>query len=317
MILTPSKISRSHKWAIFDFDGTLVKPKQHRRFPKDATDWEWFHPRVPDVLKEWADKRYRMVLLTDQTKEWKIEMIKEVIGILGIPFTVVIGGFQGAPKKPDTTAFRSLIPKKGLNMKLSFYVGDAAGRDGDWADVDKAFADAMGLRFYTPEQMFLPVPPEDSKKNKKPESKGIPMVSSPELIVFVGFPAAGKSTLFKEVLEPRGYRRIEGDIYKTPEAMIKAAEGIRKESPHISLVMDATNGTKKRRELFWDYARRIGYGIRCVWLKTPLDIALKRAKERNETLGTKIPPIALYRYQKHFEEPTEEECGGQPIVILD
>jgi bifunctional polynucleotide phosphatase/kinase len=311
MILKPSKPSQSHKWAVFDFDGTLVKPKQHRRFPKDATDWEWVHPRVPEVLHEWAKKKYRMVLLTDQTKAWKLDMIKDVIRLLDIPFTVIIGGWEGAPKKPDTTAFQSLIPKKGLNMKLSFYVGDAAGREGDWAAVDAEFAKAMGLTFYTPEQMFWP-----REKQKIEKVNGIPVIAEPEVVVFVGFPAAGKTTLYHTYLEPRGYRRIEGDTYKTPEAMVKAAERIREEFPKASLVMDATNGTKKRRELFWAYARRIGYRMRCVWIQTPIEKALERAKEREQRQGIKIPPIALYQYRKHFEEPTEEECGGNPIVKI-
>ena len=40
------------------------------------------------------------------------------------------------------------------DLKNSFYVGDAAGRDGDHNDTDRKFADNAGLTFFTPEQYF-------------------------------------------------------------------------------------------------------------------------------------------------------------------
>lgn len=51
-----------------------------------------------------------------------------------------------------------LAPSSGSaaapDASLSFYVGDAAGRLGDFADSDKGFAEAAGLRFQTPEEFF-------------------------------------------------------------------------------------------------------------------------------------------------------------------
>lgn len=40
------------------------------------------------------------------------------------------------------------------DLKESFFVGDAAGRPGDHSDSDKAFADAIGIPFMTPEEVF-------------------------------------------------------------------------------------------------------------------------------------------------------------------
>ena len=42
-----------------------------------------------------------------------------------------------------------------VDLDASFYVGDAAGREGDHADSDLAFARNVGITFYTPEDFFL------------------------------------------------------------------------------------------------------------------------------------------------------------------
>ena len=39
-------------------------------------------------------------------------------------------------------------------MLNSFYCGDAAGRPKDFSDSDRGFAQAAGLRFFTPEELF-------------------------------------------------------------------------------------------------------------------------------------------------------------------
>lgn len=41
-----------------------------------------------------------------------------------------------------------------VDLTKCFYVGDAAGRPGDFADSDKAFACAIGIRFRLPEDEF-------------------------------------------------------------------------------------------------------------------------------------------------------------------
>jgi len=47
-----NKLRRRKANAIFDFDGTLVKPKEGRRFPKDEHDWQYLRPSVPVCLKK-------------------------------------------------------------------------------------------------------------------------------------------------------------------------------------------------------------------------------------------------------------------------
>lgn len=295
MILLPDKVSKAKRLAIFDFDWTMVKPKNGRRFPKDRSDWEWWSPRVPEVIRDYARRRFRIVLVTDQSKPWKIDMIRDVLEVLGVSATVVIGT-EPETKKPHTGQFLSVIPETSMDKTKSFFVGDAAGRPGDWADTDRRFAEAIGVRFDTPEALFREVKMDTQAWAKK------------HVLIMVGFPGSGKSTWAQAFAKEHAQTvtRIEGDTYKTATAMVKAARDAHDAHPDHTLVMDATNGTRERRAAYIEFAKSIGFPVVCVWMTTDLKTALARAQAR--TTAPAVPAVALYRYQKVFEAPTQDEC---------
>jgi histidinol phosphatase-like enzyme len=49
---------------------------------------------------------------------------------------------------------KSCLCSRTTDKSASFYVGDAAGRPGDFASTDKEWAQNVGIPFYTPEQFF-------------------------------------------------------------------------------------------------------------------------------------------------------------------
>ena len=71
-VVLQQKASRRSKLAIFDFDWTIVKPKEGRKFPKDVNDWQYIRESVPSIIREFA-KDHQIVILTDQSKMWKID----------------------------------------------------------------------------------------------------------------------------------------------------------------------------------------------------------------------------------------------------
>jgi bifunctional polynucleotide phosphatase/kinase len=289
----------NEKVAVFDFDGTLVKPKDNRRFPKDADDWTYTQPSVPGRIRKFSAKGYRIVILTDQTKEWKIEQIKKVVSDLNVPVTAIIGG---KTHKPETTLFEREI--KHFNKKDSFYVGDAAGRPDDWSDVDIKFAQAAGISFIIPENMFEPT---ISYPTKIPE----PLSSQQrEVVIMVGYPGSGKSTLAKHLEDTGAYYRVDGDVLKTPIAMIKDAQ----KQMDKSIIFDSTGGTKKKREIFLRFAELYGLPARILWAAMRMEEAMMSVKKRTHETGSKrIPNIAFYAMRKRFEVPTDEEA---PVEIF-
>jgi len=276
--------------AIFDFDGTLVKPKESRPFPKDVDDWEFIRPSVPAVIHKFATT-HQFVIVTDQSKGWKVDQIHAVMKVLGIDPSIIVG-VQKDHQKPSRYLFDKLFPT--IDTATAFYVGDAAGRKDDHSNCDKLFAEAIGIMFYLPEQ-FFPLEPIVFKP--------IPPVTELEVIIMVGYPASGKSTLAKLL----GYYIVNGDELHTTSKRLKDAE------KHLdqSIVFDSTGYTKEKRAEFIAFAAKYKRPVRIVWVPTSLERSMEQNKQRGLEGGTKIPSIAFYNFRKKFEEPTEEEA---PVV---
>jgi len=304
------------KIAGFDFDGTLVRPREGRQFPKTKDDWRWTRPSVPDRLRALVAEGWRLVIVTDQTKDWKEDMIASVVAAVGVPIEVVIqraakatattkategavvsAGAVTRGVKPDTTQFLT------RSITLSYYVGDAAGRTGDWSDCDRVFAERLGVPFYTPEE-FFPAPAA--------LERSVAIGSPREVVVMVGYPASGKSTIARDLVARAGYYRVDGDALATATAMVRDA---RRQPADTRIVFDSTGGTVKRRAAFIEWAKSVGRPVRIVWVTTDIDTAMDWNAERGRTGGAHVPAIAFYVYRKHFEEPTAAE--GAEILRVD
>lgn len=290
IVLKPAKYRFKLKYAIFDFDGTLVKPKEGRRFPKDKDDWQYLRPSVPEIIRKYA-KRHNIIFVTDQSKPWKVDMIKDVIADLAVKVIAIIA-MKKESQKPNTELFKQSIPEFN-KLKGAFYVGDAGGRPDDWSDRDIKFAEGMDLPYSVPEDIF-------PLEKQKPIATKI-AADEKEVVIMIGYPGSGKSTLARLHLEKEGYHIVDGDLLKTPSKMRNDAD---KFVENQSIVFDSTAGTKKKRAEFIKYAQDHHLPCRCIWVQTSIDDAMERNRERGDK---KIPDIAFYVYRKYFEEPTSEE----------
>lgn len=285
------------KIAAFDYDHTLVIPKNGRTFPKDVSDYQWLFPNIPTILKSYYDKGFMIVIFTNQTKAWKADQIREVLLQIDIPVTAVIA-FDKEEHKPNRILFDTVIQKE-WDQEKSFYVGDALGRKNDWSDSDKKFAENIGITVKSPEDVFT--------SREKIELPKLIAKKEQEIIIMTGYPGSGKSTIAKSLTD---YSVISGDIYKTAKKMIKVGE--EEIAKKKSIIFDATNPSKEKRAEFINVATKLKLPVRCVWVTTPFDESYRRNLARPE--NERISRIVYNIYKKKFEEPTDSE--GCEVIKL-
>ena len=307
----------TNQLAIFDFDHTLVCPKEGRTFPKNIDDWQLLRSNIISILQSWMEKGFHMVIVTDQTKVWKVEMIQQVcIQLFPWSVTILIHRLK-ENHKPNTDFFLSHFPH--YDPHLSFYVGDAAGRVGEWSNVDRLFAEKLGIRFYTPEEMFpiITTPTQLFPQCFEP-GPGVIDAKQIEMILMMGLPASGKSTFIREqILASYGdfYEVMSGDEWTTDSKRKKKVKEIvwtLKKSP----VIDVTNVSRVKREFFIEMAREWNIPIRCYSIRDTLERILERNRIRNETIEKKVPNVAIHTLKKKWENVELEE-GFVEIIRIE
>lgn len=172
------------KMAAFDYDWTLVCPKDGKTFPKSIDDWQWLYPNILNKIKQNYDDGFMIVIFTNQSKDWKCEQIKLVCNTLDIPIFVVIARDK-SEYKPNIRLFNDFLDSNEFNKfnkELSFFIGDALGRKGDFSDSDKVFAENIGIKCFSPESHFQII---DEIK-----IADIPLSSEKEIIIMVGYPGS-------------------------------------------------------------------------------------------------------------------------------
>lgn len=152
---------------------------------------------------------------------------------------------------------------------------------------------------------------------------------SAEIVLIMGYNAAGKTTLTQPYLQ-KGYTRINrdeigGKLKDLHEFADKAiAEG------KDRLVLDNTYRNRESRKSIIQVAKKHGIPIRCVHLDTSFEDAQYNACQRmvrdtgkllmpDDLKLTKnpnhFPPAALFGYRKEFEKPTSAE-GFSKIEVI-
>ena len=285
------------KMASFDYDWTIVNPKDGKTFPTNINDWQWLYSDVPNKIKKYYEDGYMIVIFTNQSKTWKHEQIKLVIKTLEIPVFIVIATDK-INYKPNLNLFTTFIKNNKIDKEKSFFVGDALGRKTDFSDSDKIFAENIGIPWFPPENIF--------NKEIKEINISLDMFSlsnDNEIIIIMGYPGSGKSTIAKKICENEKYIHIEGDVYKTSSNMIKKSLDYILQKK--SIVFDATNSSIKKRKEYIDLAKKYNYKIKCIHISTSLDNSYKQNLNRDDT--KKVPKIAFSVYSKYYEEPNESE----------
>ena len=141
----------------FDLDGTLITT-QSGGFRRSADDVVLL-PNRRAVLKYFIDSGFTIVIFTNQlsrTEDEKLlnyNRVVNAINLINLPMIVFMSTGRDQYRKPATGMWLELL-KYAPSIEKGFYCGDAAGNDGDHSDSDLKFAEAIGVPFYSIEQVF-------------------------------------------------------------------------------------------------------------------------------------------------------------------
>ena len=146
------------KIAFFDFDWTLVRPKDDKTFPVDKDDWQWLRPSVVETIQKYYKKGFAIHIVTNQTKPWKKDQIVHVAQLLGVPLFISIA-WEKEQRKPSVflfeEAYNDIAKREKIKKGRSFMCGDALGRPNDHSSDDLMFGKNIGLKkIYAPEDFF-------------------------------------------------------------------------------------------------------------------------------------------------------------------
>ncbi|KAG8897496.1 hypothetical protein FRB99_008114 [Tulasnella sp. 403] len=342
-------------------DGTLIKPQSGARFPKDFSDWKWWADGdiIPKKLKELHDDGFAIVIVSNQSlsgifkdpkkREPKFEKIGKKLPLIAakipsVPFRIFAATEKDQYRKPITGTWlelERLFRKDGVEIDLasSFYVGDAAGRPGDHHVSDRLYALNVGIPFYTPEEFFLKKSPRKftlrgfhpSSLTSDPAaslSTSSPFVppnpTSPEIVLFVGYPSVGKTSFYKKHFAPAGYVHVNQDKLKSKPNCLKAVrEAIKAKT---GCVVDNTNRDLNTRAEYHAMAKELRVPIRAIYFETKLELAwhinlyrafwLAESKKANEDVRTLVPYNVYTNFQNALQPPTLEE-GFSEVRTVD
>jgi bifunctional polynucleotide phosphatase/kinase len=329
-----------------DLDWTFIKPIKGKIHPIDENDWEFLTMDLSRI-KSKIEEGYKFVIFTNQggllnltTGKLGIEGFKNRWNAIytklqnehGINSVYLVASlYDDFNRKPFSGMWEYIETVLNGNIKVdrttSLYVGDMAGRKGDYSSSDLLFAMNLGVNFQVPE-VFYNMPNGKAvsnrtsvlmkavEKNEKVFNGRIfidefdktisqknkliledikkLLLERQCLIMFVGSPASGKTSYYQENI-----KNIENQIYLSNDTFNGTPGKFNKEIEKtlrngISVVIDNTNGTSKVREKYIKIARDInkesGKDIKIIVVKfnTEKEIVLHLNAIRTKLINTCI-----------------------------
>lgn len=272
----------------FDFDWTLVCPKGSTVWSCNRYDWKYLYKNCNEILSSYDVMGMTIVIVTYQSRTYKIEMLQDFLQQLDIPAYIIVS---------DTETQKNFSLKEYLKIDgdidttVSFYCGDADGEKGSWSDMDYKFAIKNNIQFFRPDQIF------GSKNVKDIEFtciKDFDMINNYDIIIMCGSPGSGKSTFVTQQVETRGFTVLSSDQYKSNKKKM-AKELNSMISIDKKVVIDACNPTLENRNYWINIVKDKSYAV--IYIENEKSIAL----ERNNKRVNKVPQIAIHTWYKRFE----------------
>jgi bifunctional polynucleotide phosphatase/kinase len=343
----------------FDLDSTLVVTSSGKRFSKDAKDWKFAYPNVRSHLhKLCSEENACFVIFSNQggigqkkvsLDEFK-EKIQSIVDALDLPVLVMAAVEDDIFRKPrpgmwELLLQRAALAKVEIERERCFFTGDAAGRavsagDGkkkkDFSASDYHFALNIGVKFRTPEEVFLHAlvqptldvgctlyPAQFNQPTPANNKTGVwdfeghfsqaPSQCQPVMILVVGAPASGKSHFAQQIVaiaQKHGHdiayvnmdSQSKASCLRTVQTAVEAGQ---------SVIVDNTNSSVRNRNdylsLCPEASSSHNYGKHALIIESDLDRCRHLNTFRRLTGGRHVPTVAMHTYFKRLELPTEEE----------
>lgn len=316
------KFKFKNKIAFFDLDNTLITSKNGKKFPIDENDWKWRFQNVKNKLCELYNNEYCIIIISNQggiksgkqtVKVWTAKL-NQIVDQLNLDIRVFCSTGYNKYRKPSPMFFFDFVPseqRQQLDFKNSFFCGDCAGRNGDFSNSDYKFALNCLLEFKTPEHWFSGGPNIFEKLNPVNSfPTNIPEFTfnkkENEIVIMVGFPGSGKSYIASQIAQKYNYIVINQDKLKT---LTKCSIELKKSiNDNKSIIIDATNPSKKSRKYWIDKAIKNNYTVRIIKMTTSESMSLHNNAYRCFFNNVKhVPLIAFNIYKSKYEEPTISE----------
>ncbi len=339
------------KIAAFDLDHTIIKPKSGNTFPKDKNDWEFLNTDMKNRIQQISNEKFLPMIFTNQgSKDFNaVEFCEKLLTIFAelgnIYFQVYIcTAKNGYYRKPCKGLWNYMLLKNkfedsDISREHSFYVGDAAGRPGDFSDSDIKFANNCDLHFYVPEHFlcmkYYNIKIHENiltsyyKTDSLQENYTVMHTDNQELVILVGPPAAGKSYVCHNDAFKK-YDIINQDILGTKAKVIKGIKDSLKKGH--SVVVDRQNKCIKDRQELIQVAKEIisDIPVRIIYIDVPKEIAeyinvfraiVKQLENEKEDSSEYLVPKIVYNkyYSKKdggFQMPSKTESENITDVIV-
>ena len=157
--------------AAFDWDFTLVRPRDGvwSGSSDHPANWSWLNGSVARVLNDLHAQEYHVVVFSNQasigrhgfysrTSILVRQRFDAFLRLLSFKAVVVVACHRDSVfRKPGRGMWDYAVShlRTRVDYGGSFFVGDCAGRVGDFSDCDIKFAECIGIRFVTPEDFFI------------------------------------------------------------------------------------------------------------------------------------------------------------------
>lgn len=313
--------SSEYKILGMDLDWTLIRPINGKIHPLDEHDWQFlYNAEHMRAIIDKVSAGYKLVIFTNQggllskkvskmdiegfKRRWNIivERLKLLYDIK--PMALLVSLYDDLNRKPCIGMWEYLEElmqakyKNTVNRGTSLYVGDMAGRKGDYSASDLLFAMNLGVDFQVPEvfynidleckllsnktsvlknnvledkNIFNPIREKISKRQSKinaaTRDEILAMLEDKykqSLVIFMGSPASGKSSWYASYL-----KGITGLIYLGMDTFNGTLAKFHKEvetnlKKGENVIIDNTNGTSKARDKLANLAKGVNKDIQVI-----------------------------------------------------